>query len=300
MLDKVGWPSQLKQVDLFLREQSGLLRINVHQLSGAELTSIEIEARATLQDLEFAISESLRLDHQSGPLFHLVLRETLLKHEFDIEHGRWKSLLDYGIAHGDSLCLVLQERSANRMISIAVQELSCDEVTSMEINNGATLLDIEAKIREQKDLLTRGLLQELGSNITIALVGQAPFHRRCYCWHTLAEHGIENGATLVWAFGSRLHQPNIADGESVPRLYASNADREIAPCRDLVSGSGTSHNLPRRETMTGHLYQDKEESASWEVMAAPYTPTRDVRDVFDGASSACKTKAKAKRALMRL
>lgn len=280
--DSIGWPSQLEQVDLFLRKHTSLLRVKVQQLCGAELASIEIDANATLQDLRAAISGTLNLDCKPNLQLVLVLDENVLKDEFSCEKGRWKCLSEYGITTGATICLVKQEAPSGTTLNIVLQRLPEGDPMPIKIRDTATLQDLEQSVRGQG-----GLFHDFERRIAFAISNQKHLRPCGQKRKILAEYGIGDGTTLVWRFERPLHVSN---------------KENLAPRRSVVWHSPVP-NGETLETSIDSIMQQSEDSR--EGIAEPCTPTRrSSTQSSDVALSACKEitsrEAKANKMLKRL
>lgn len=303
-----GWPSQLERVDSFLQQYTDRIRVNVQKLSGAEPLSIEIETKATLEDLKAMILRTSEA-HIPGVSLCLLLGERLLKDEFDSQRLRWKSLTEYGIAHGETLCMIRQEQAPNGMINIALQEWHGIHPLAIEIDSTATLSELEEVVFQQS-------YHAPGRKLSFSFPGGTPFRRGLGLEKTLAEHGIEDGKTLVWRALERRERQPLSD---ITSCLASN---ENARCDDFVdphnrspwissvlAAADNSNWLQQAESI-GHFHQQVEDCQQpfcpkgTLEMAAPHTPTRNTRRPLERASSDCKAskshEARAKKMLKRL
>lgn len=285
MLDRagsIGWPSQLEQVDLFLRTHTSLLRLKVQQLCGAELASIEIDANATLQDLRAAISGTLNLDRRPNIQLLLVLDDNVLKDEFSCEKRRWKCLSEYGITTGATICLVKQEAPSSSTLNIVLQRLPEGDPMPIQIRDTATLQDLERSVRGQGSLF-----HDFEKGIAFAVSSQKHLRPCGQKRKMLAEYGIRDGTTLVWRFERPLHASN----------------QENLPTHRSLAWHSPVANRETFQTSTDSVLQQSEDSREW--IAEPCTPTRrSSTQSSEVALSACKEmnrrEAKAKKMLKRL
>lgn len=259
------------------------MKINVQQLSGAEPTSFEVQAQATLQDLRSIISRA------EASTFSLVLGEQLLRDEFNTEGSRWKHLAEYGIVHGATLGLIQQAQRCEGAITIAAQPLSGGSIAPIEIDAAATLEELEAIIREREGLspdarLSLSLLgkdfKPIGVEISSAALGRG---------RSLAEHGIESGTSLGWrARGIALSDITNFNGNAifvksaVQPTSPSNTGQPFlgigrgSPDRHCISpDSALERNSPWQRTLDNESY--------WQC-----TPVRNARPVVEHTPLACK------------
>jgi hypothetical protein len=265
-IDAAGlcWPSQLKQVEQYLR--NAFVRLNVQKLSG-DAMSIEVDGNATLQDLKHAIARAEKIGQglHSDILSSLVLGDHVLRDEFDAEGCRWKCLSEYGIEHGSTLGLITHQRCWEGRVTIVVWDMSGGPLVPVVVDADAKLKDLRNSIRESEGLEPACMLKLFYLQADGFTISHEIFDYE----GTLSECGIDGGTTIGW----KRCQSLACLKENV------NPNANVNPY--------TSNRSPMLKAVPTYFVQPNEEPTigSYEEQ---YTPTRSSRVDVDCMSSASK------------
>lgn len=189
MLDRIEWPSQLEQVELYLKK--AYMRLHVQKLSGHTI-SIEVNTDSTLQDLKNAICRTeLALQ---GLSLSLVLGDNMLRNEFQPGGCSLKRLEEYGITHGATLSLI-----AKSAVTVLLRNLSGGPLVPCVLNAATKLKDLREVIHQKEGIMSASLLRLYVLHPDSYSVVHGVFEQD----KTLAECGIDEGTILGW----ESHEP---------------------------------------------------------------------------------------------
>jgi len=287
--------SQLIEVERILQKVfPGFIRVNVQKLSGAAPLSIQIDEKATLQDLKAAIAreEGHSLDLASGLSLSLLLGGVCLKDEVHVKESRWKCLADHGIHNGTTLGMIKQQGHCDEIRVIALQKFAGGDLFPMEIDAATTLDDVRLKIQGLPDvpgtLLSIGLVNVTASEDPswIALASRRP----------LVNQGVRAGTTLTW----RMERKPLSDTTNTPAMQSmselASRSRGDLLISSLLANTGSTYQPLMTVGSDRQCVDDPQEE--------PQTPTRRTRPKLDRMPSACKEsksrEIRAKKILKRL
>jgi len=295
-----SWPSQLEVVEQILRNFSAQSKVHVQKMSGDQPLSIAINGEATLKDLKAAIVEAEGLTNDLS--VSLLLGATCVRDEFILDEMRWKSLREYGIDDGSTLGMITQPRLADAVVVIALQKSSDGDLWPIEIDTGKTLDDLKAIICAKE-----GLTWQTFDAIKMS-IRQEPSQNGIRCGissdRSLADHGIEEGTTLVY----KLARPplsevtNSANSQSVPTLQnlANVAEAPLVVRSNDVALTADRHEPP----LIAHSDDFQQHTDDDSAFAQPQTPPPRTKIELSRMPSVCKEsrsrELRAKKMLKRL